>query len=166
MIASLGAGTALYAAEVQPEFENVKDFTDFSISGLSEEKTLRIFQAELDDALPQFAEKHLRGGERLVIRFTDVDMAGDIQPWRNSTNADIRYVEAIYPPRLKFRYQLTDSEGAVVDEGEDSISDMAFQMSTAAVFRGRFQHFAYELELLESWMRKTFGKRGSESEDN
>lgn len=149
------------AGTITAEYADVDDFTDFSVYGLSEERTLKIFQTELKDVLPSLAEKYLSEGETLVIRFTDIDMAGDIQPWRNTYNADIRYIEAVYPPRLKFTYTLTDSEGTVLEEGEESVSDLAFQMDTAASFRANSENFYYETDLLRDWMRKTFRDRAS-----
>lgn len=145
----------LAAGGITAEFENVGDYTDFSISGMSEEKTLTIFQAELERELETFAKRYLKEGQALLLVFTDIDMAGDIQPWRNRHNADIRYVEGIYPPRLKFRYTLSDEEDTILAEGEESISDLAFQMSTTAAMRSGFQQFYYEIELLGNWIRKT-----------
>jgi hypothetical protein len=140
------------------EFEGVEDYTDFSVSGMSEEKTLPIFKGEMEDTLERMARKYLAEGRTLSLVFTDIDMAGDIQPWRNRHNADIRYVEPIYPPRLKFRFTLKDAEGSVIAEGEESISDLSFQMSSTAAMRSAFNQFHYESELLESWFRSTFRK--------
>lgn len=151
------------AGSIEAEFGDLDDFTDFSVNGLSEEKTLTIFQAELEPKLESLAKKYLAEEETLIIRFTDIDMAGDIQPWRNTYNADIRYVEAVYPPRLKFTYTLKDAKGAVLEEGEDSISDLAFQMDATASFRASSENFYYETDLLRDWMRKTFRNRSSKS---
>jgi hypothetical protein len=145
------------------EFENVEAFTDFSVSGMTEEKTLNIFEPELERELERIGDKYLAEGETLVITFTDIDMAGDIQPWRNRTNSDIRYVEPVYPPRLKFKYVLTDAEGNVLKEGEASESDLAFQMNIGASVKGNSMNFYYELELLSDWARNTLGKRDSDS---
>ena len=101
---------SLQAAQIDTEYKDVDDYTDFSVNGLSEEKTLGIFESELEDELDRFAKKYLPEGYTLSITFTDIDMAGDIQPWRNRHNADIRYVERIYPPRLAFTYVLKDTE--------------------------------------------------------
>lgn len=144
------------AGTMQAEFENFEDFTDFSVYGLSETKTLRIFKAELEPVLEELAEKYLAEEETLNILFTDIDMAGDIQPWRNTSNADIRYIEAVYPPRLKFSYSLQNADGETIMEGEESISDLGFQMNTIAPIRNRYMHFFYETTLLKDWMRKTF----------
>lgn len=150
-------------ATATAEFENPEEFTDFSVSGMTEQKSLKVFQDELEPALERIAEKYLSDGETLVITFTDIDMAGDIQPWRNRNNADIRYIEAIYPPRLKFTYVLTDADGNVVKEGDTSESDLAFQMNVAANVRGQHMSFFYELELLNDWARKELGRRDSDS---
>jgi hypothetical protein len=166
--------TSLFAAFLLPvfasagtmtaEFEDVDNFTDFSVNGLSEERTLKMFKTELDKELEFLGGKYLAEGETLVIRFTDIDMGGDIQPWRNRYNADIRYVEAVYPPRLKFTYSLKNAEGEILDEGEVSISDLSFQMNATASFRVNSETFYYETTLLRDWMRKTFRKTSSESE--
>lgn len=165
IILSLAVPALSIAGTIQTEFTDFEEFTDFSVYGLNEEKTLRIFKAELEPFLKDMGEKYLGENEAMVITFTDIDMAGDIQPWRNTTNADIRYVEAVYPPRLKFAYEVTDADGEVVMEGEESISDLAYQMNAIAVIRNRYEHFFYETELLEGWMRKTFRDRdkGSDS---
>lgn len=154
------------AGTITAEYPDVTEFTDFSLSGLSEEKTLKIFQAELEPVLEKLAKKYLAEDESLVIRFTDIDMAGDIQPWRNRHNADIRYVEAIYPPRLKFTYVRTGQDGVVLDEGEASLSDLAFQMNATASIRAHNENFFFETTLLEDWMRKTARQAKSEQPKN
>lgn len=153
---ALGSASTVFGQEIKASFENVKDYRDFSVSGLSEEKSLKIFKAELADVLPRLERRFLTEGLTLHITFTDIDMAGDIQPWRNLHNADIRYVERIYPPRLKFTYQLKDDEGEVLREGQESISDLAFQMNATAAVRADSETFFYETTLLEDWVRKTF----------
>lgn len=143
------------AGQIDAEFTDVDRYTDFSVNGLSEEKTLSIFKAELKSELERLAKKYLKEGQVLTLNFTDIDMAGDIQPWRNRYNADIRYVEDIYRPRLEFTYSLADAEGNVLDEGEADVVDLAFMMNTLATFRAHHMSFFYELDLLSNWMRKT-----------
>lgn len=157
--ASLCLIGSLSAQELVTEYENFEKYSDFSVYGHSEARTLKIFKAEVEDEKSRIMGEHLKEGETLTITFTDIDMAGDIQPWRNTHNADIRYVEDIYPPRLKFRYVLTDAEGETLMEGEESISDLAYQMNALAPMRTRYSHFFYELELLRNWTRKTFRDR-------
>lgn len=147
-----------FSAVIEPEFEDMENFTDFSVYGMNEERTLRIFLGEMESQFERWAKRYLKEGEKLVLTFTDIDMAGDIQPWRNRVSADIRYVESIYPPRLRFRYAHVAADGEILREGEEHLTDMAFQMNTGAVIRGRYEHFFYESELLDRWMRKTLRK--------
>jgi hypothetical protein len=147
------------AGTIELTFAPVEDFRDFSISGLSEESTLPLFEAELSEELESVATKYLAQGEKLVIYFTNIDMAGDIQPWRNRHNADIRYVENIYPPRLSFTYQLLDAEGKILSSGEETISDLSFMMNVLAPIRSGHQNFFYESTLLRDWIRKTYRDR-------
>ncbi|MEX0325142.1 MAG: DUF3016 domain-containing protein [Puniceicoccaceae bacterium] len=146
------------AGQILAEFEDVDNFTDFSVSGLSEEKTLSIFESELEDELARFARKYIPEGQTLHILFTDIDMAGDIQPWRNRHNADIRYIERVYPPRLAFTYKLVDAEENVLAEGEESIADLAFDYNVVAPMKTISMSFFYETNLLGDWIRLTMRK--------
>ena len=149
----------LSAQQIIAEFQEIDNFTDFSVYGLSEERTLKIFETEFEDEMKRAAEKYLNKGETLTITFTDIDMAGDIQPWRNRHNADIRYIEDVYPPRMEFSFVLKNEEGEVLMEGEDKISDLSYQMNSLAPMRTQYLHFFYETELLKKWARKTLKKR-------
>lgn len=150
---------ALSAGTVAFTFAPVEDFRDFSVSGLSEARTLPLFEAELAQDLEASALKYLAPGEKLVIHFTNIDMAGDIQPWRNRHNADIRYVENIYPPRLAFTYELLDQEGHVLSSGEEALTDLSFMMNVLAPIQAGHKNFFYESTLLRDWIRKTYRDR-------
>lgn len=141
------------AEAIKIEFADVDNLTDFSISGMSEKKTLGIFQAELEDEAEDLTNRYLSQGETLEMTITDFDMAGDIQPWRNRYNADIRYIEPVYPPRIEFTYVLRDAEGNVLSEGQESISDLAYQTGSVTSWRARSMSFFYEFELIKSWLR-------------
>lgn len=147
---------ALNAGEITVEFEEVDKYTDFSVSGLSEEKTLGIFESELERELKVLSKRYIIGDYKLHIIFKDIDMAGDIQPWRNRYNADIRYIETVYPPRMELAYTLTDSEGNIVQQGEETIADISFDFNILAPLRTQTMSFYYEINMLEDWMRKNF----------
>jgi hypothetical protein len=147
---------SLQAAQITVDFEGVEDYTDFSISGMTELKTLPLLQGELEGDLESWAKKYLKDDQSLHITITDIDMAGDIQPWRNRYNADIRYIEQIYVPRMKVRYALKDGAGKVLAEGEDTFADLSFQTNTLAPMRTNWENFFYERTLLGDWIRRTF----------
>ena len=151
------------AGTINVEFQEVDKYTDFSVSGLSEEKTLGIFESELEGELKRFSERYIVGDYTLLIVFKDIDMAGDIQPWRNRHSADIRYIERVYPPRMELAYTLTDADGKVVAEGEETIADIAFDFNILAPIRSQSMSFFYEINMLEDWIRKTFRSLKSEA---
>ncbi len=150
------AAGSLVAGEITVEFKEVDKYTDFSVSGLSEEKTQGIFESELERELKIFSERYIGENQKLHIVFEDIDMAGDIQPWRNRHNADIRYIERVYPPRMELAYTLTDADGTVLLEGEETIADISFDFNILAPIRTQSMSFFYEINMLEDWIRKTF----------
>lgn len=148
-------------ATYEATFADPETFSDFSVSGMSEAKTLKVFERELQDFFADLGDKYVPEDQTLSITFHDIDMAGDIQPWRNIHNSDIRYVEAIYPPRLEISYVLKDADGEVISEGRESLSDLAYQMNVAASIRNRYENFFYETTLLKDWIRKSFKPQSS-----
>jgi hypothetical protein len=151
-LCAMGASLTTSATSLNMSFDEADSFTDFTFQSMSEERTASIFAKDVERALQSSVEKYLPEETALNIRFTDVDLAGDVQPWRNRNNADIRYVENIYPPRLKFTYQLLAADGSVLREGEENLSDLAFMMRAA--FNIHRNNFYYETELLKDWLRE------------
>ncbi|MCC5805338.1 MAG: DUF3016 domain-containing protein [Opitutales bacterium] len=139
------------AASLEVSFVDPKSFRDFSVNGMSEERTQPVFERELARNLAPRLES-LLGDRTLVIEFTDIDMAGDIQPWRNRHNQDIRYVEHIYPPRLEFNYTVKVAEGEVILEGSENLRDMSFMYRVRSPRMS--DTFFYETELLRDWVRR------------
>jgi hypothetical protein len=144
-----------FADSAQPAIRqsliDVDSFRDFSVSGMSPERSAEVWNAEF----ARFADHNaalIPQGLILHLEFTDIDMAGDIQPWRNRNNADIRYVENIYPPRLVFRYSLVNAEGAVVASGEATLRNLAFLFGARPI--RQYDTFHYELEMLRDWLRR------------
>ena len=131
---------------------DVNNYRDFSVSGMSEERTKGLFQSEFKRFARTEANRSIPEGYRVHLEFTDIDMAGDIQPWRNRNHSDLRYIEAIYPPLLEFNYTVTDADGEVVMEGEKRLRDINYLFSPNMRFRS-FTSFRYELSMLSDWMR-------------
>jgi hypothetical protein len=116
------------------------------------------------DYLPQFQEhlvkeatRLLAPGQHLAITVTDIDLAGDFEPWRGPQFSDVRIVKDIYIPRIKLTFKLTDAAGAVVKEGERNLSDMAFQMRMTNGFAS--DPLRYEKQMLTDWLRDEFPKK-------
>jgi hypothetical protein len=92
----------------------------------------------------------LPAGDRLAVTFTDIDLAGDFEPWRGAQWDQVRIVKSIYPPGFKFRYQVTDSAGRTLRSGTEDLRDLAFELRLTL---DTSDPLHYEKDLLSEWMR-------------
>ncbi|HRE80261.1 MAG TPA: DUF3016 domain-containing protein [Opitutaceae bacterium] len=155
---SLAGSAALFAADkqtsssrVEVTFTEPEKFTDVKDSSFGSDKGRDATLEEFRDFITKRAEKLLPDGQKLSVNFTDIDLAGDYEPWRGPRGDDIRIVKDIYPPRLKFSYKITDAAGAVIKEEKKEISDLSFQMRLTI---DRQDPLRYEKDLLSDWMKK------------
>jgi hypothetical protein len=107
----------------------------------------------LKEHLERRASRAIGEGQKLVVKITDVDLAGEVEPWRGPRLQDVRIVKEIYPPRIDLSFQLLDSAGAVVKEGTRHLTDMSFLMNVSPI---RKDARIYEENLLDDWIRAEF----------
>lgn len=155
-LVSLARATSPAPADVRAEvlFLEPEKFTDVKDSSMGGDVRRTTYLDQIRDHLIQQARYFVPVGSRLQVTFTDIDMAGDFEPWRGPQFDDIRIVKDLYPPRLVFSFRLTDSEGNVVKEGRRDLRDMAFMMKiTMATQSDTLRH---EKALLDDWLRAEF----------
>jgi hypothetical protein len=149
------AGDPHAPARIEVTFANPEDFTDAGDgmrgSGFGRDENLD----QLREYLTRRARTYLDNGLTLQITVTDVDLAGEVEPWRANGGHDVRIVRDVYPPRIELRFQLVDASGAVVKEGQRSLPGMGF-MLTHRPFETEARH--YEFDLLDTWLRNEFGR--------
>lgn len=134
------------------EFIDPESFTDARLSHEPVEEGRPVVLRQLREAVESLAEKHLQPGEFLVVRFTDVDMAGTFQPWAGINIIDQRVVSRSHPPRVVFEFALHDPEGRIIAEGTERLWDPDFlQGRSSADGRGAVY---YETEMLRDWFRR------------
>jgi len=163
LVALFVSATALFAApsaaqknQVDVIYDHPENFTDVKDSQMGSEKGRDSYLALLKEHLQDRAPRHLAEGQKLTLTFTNIDMAGDFEPWRGMDFNDVRIVKEIYPPRMNFTYKLTDATGAVVKQGEEKLIDMSFQMSSSPIHAN--DSLRYEKAMLDSWLRDNFPK--------
>ena len=133
-------------------FEPTK-FTDVKDSfGGDHERTTYLEQ--IREHIFQQVRHYVPEGHKLAVTITDIDMAGDFEPWRGFRWDDIRVVKDIYPPRIDLAFQLTDAQGNVVKEGKRSLRDLAFMMKLSGVSQN--DAVRHEKALLDDWLRAEF----------
>ncbi|MEO0445274.1 MAG: DUF3016 domain-containing protein [Verrucomicrobiota bacterium] len=151
LLAALSIPASVSAA-IQTDYVDISSFRDFSLSGGNESRAQRAFDAELKR---QSRLNRLIGvGRTLKLTFLDIDMAGAIEPWRFRSASHVRIIKDVYPPRLRFTYELRSASGNILASGEETLRDVSFQRYASV---GRTASpFYYEMKLLEKWARKKF----------
>ena len=147
-----GAETRTIARAEVLFFEPQK-FTDVKDSSMGDSERTTYLEQIRDHLLEQ-AKYYVPEGHKLAVTFTDIDMAGDFEPWRGPRWDDVRIVKDIYPPRMTLTFRLTDAEGKVVKEGKRDLKDLAFMMKISMTFRD--DSVRHEKALLDDWLRAEF----------
>lgn len=162
-IAAVGAIGTLPAAEAPAEqarvlvaFDNPEKFTDVGDGYMSTDKGREANLEAIRDHLEKTAVRHLPEGQRLAVTITDIDLAGDFEPWHKPGAEDVRIIKDIYPPRVDLEFKVTDATGAVVKEGKRQLRDLSFMMKLNI---RRDDMHRYEKELLNDWMRSDLGPK-------
>ena len=159
-LAFLGAGAAHGFDPTKPlpktevVFFEPEKFTDVrDSSGGESESGRKALLDELRTYLVKAANRLLTPGQVLKITVTDLDLAGEFEPWRGFS-PDVRVVRDIYPPRIKFAFRLTDAAGEILAQGDRDLHDMDFMMKLSI---NRDDARRFEKALLDDWLRKEFG---------
>jgi Protein of unknown function (DUF3016) len=139
-------------ARTEVIFEKPETFTDVKDGDFGTDKGRDGILAEIRSFIVDRAEKALPAGQKLVVTFTDIDLAGDYEPWRGPQVSDVRIVKSIYAPRFKFSFKVTDAAGKTVKEGNEDIRDLAFDMRLTL---DRQDPLRFEKDILKDWISST-----------
>ena len=158
-VLALSAACALRAADTPRGatrtdviFDHPENFTDVKDSDFPTDKGRDEILSRIRSYLVYRTASLVPEGDRLTVKFTDIDLAGDYEPWRGPQWSDVRVIKAIYPPTLKFSYSVTDASGRVVKQGTEDIRDMNFQ---TRVTIDSTDTLRYEKDILDEWARST-----------
>lgn len=150
---AFAANAGAPAATVDVTFVAPEKFTDAKEDSFDTEKGRDAILDQLKQHLVTQGARFLAPNQRLEIKVTEVDLAGDFEPWRGANFQDIRVVKDIYPPRMKLEFRLVDADGKAVSEGKRELSNPAFLMSVVMPTNDPLR---YDKELLDNWLRREF----------
>lgn len=151
MLAACLSASAAGAVEV--DFIDSKEFTDFSDSDRVVVSTQKAYISELTAFMEERLDNMIAPGHTLQVVITDVDMAGEFEPWRRGGFDDTRVVKDLYPPRIDLSFRLVDEAGNTVREGDRKLRDLGFMYAARPLDSDPLRH---EKKLLASWIRKEF----------
>jgi hypothetical protein len=137
------------SAEISVSYTAPEKFRDREFR---RESTRRSALAEFDREFARLAARYLPKGLDLRIEVLDIDLAGDFEPWRFGFH-DVRILRDTTPPRIRFRYRLSES-GVTLRQEEVRLSDMHYLYRARSRYSS--ERFGHDKQLLEDWFRKTF----------
>jgi hypothetical protein len=149
-----GAQPSDVQSTVEVNFFEPNKFTDVKDRYSTQDEANEYYLRQLKEHIERTASRRLAPGQRLVVAITDIDMAGDFEPWRSPQMQDVRIVKDIYPPRIDLAYQLVDATGAVISEGKRELRDLSFNMKVSSVPTS--DPLRHEKALLDDWLRRDF----------
>lgn len=103
------------------------------------------------------AAPRLEAGQTLDVTLTNIDRAGDYEPWRGPWYQHIRFMRDIYPPRMTLDFTLRDASGRVMAQGERKLSDIGFTLRGSAIDSDPLR---YEKRMIDDWLRREFRDAG------
>ena len=154
--AAFAADQPVAAAEgpVTVTFESPEKYPDFTMSYPERDNRQDYLMTELRAHIAHQARSLLQPGQRLEVRFLEVDLAGDFEPGRHGPGSDhIRYLKEIYPPSMTLEFRLLDSNGSVISEGRRELKELGYLSVTRLPNRDSLR---YDKALLTDWMRREF----------
>jgi hypothetical protein len=156
LLLALGAGNALAANNIRIDFVHPERFSDFRIQDRNGIASAALFRDEVSSFLsPKVARRF--PGATLTLKFTDIDLAGRLEPWRISRfphNIGVRFDRNMERPlRLYFDYTLTDPSGHVLANGPAALVDADYLHRYFYVSNEQKSDILfYEKATLERWL--------------
>lgn len=129
-------------------------FSELRHSGNRSEARRGDWVRQLAEYLREEAAPRLAPGQRLSVTLTDVERAGDYEPWRGIDADRVRFMRDIYPPRIALDFTLTGADGQVLAQGTRKLSDTAYLQRGSRL--GDSDPLRYEKRLLDDWLRREF----------
>ncbi len=138
------------AASVEVNWNDPDSYSDIRHASSDTKKSFRerVF-SQLEGHISKLA-KALPEDQKLIMDFTNVDLAGNVGPVR--TTDTVRVVQGHrYPARLAFDYTLKDTPGNVIRQGSEHLTS-----SIGITRTTKTEAFGIEKKMLTNWFKKTF----------
>lgn len=142
-------------AAVTVEYVHPEKFTDIGQGFHGGEATRAAYLEALNRHLRERAGRMLGASQDLQVRITDVDMAGEFEPWHGA-GAEIRIVRNVYPSRIDLDFRLADAGGMVVKKGERHLRGNGIGADTTLYGSDPLRH---EKALIDDWLEREFASR-------
>jgi hypothetical protein len=152
---SPGAMLAADAAKSEPEnvtvvFDHPEQFSDVKDAFIPTEKGRDVILADIRKFIVDRANSFLKKGQKLEVKFTDIDLAGDFRPELGPSFNGIRILKDLYSPKMELEFRLTGADGKVLVEGKRKLTDQAYLQRLVPP---NHDPLCYDKDLLSDWLR-------------
>ncbi len=140
------------AGEAVMIWKSPEKFTDIRPGNSSQRSYSKAIERTFSNELSKMAA-NLPAGYTLEMAFTDIDLAGEVDPVDLPGTHQLRLLKDVYFPALRFDYRVLDAGGMAVAENKDvRIKDMGYLMGPKQSHSS--DDFYYETRLLKQWFSK------------
>lgn len=153
LLLPIGGLAAEASGPVSVEFVNPDKFADVRDRMFPSKPEDNRHLNGLRKHMEKSAARYLANGETLLIRFVDIDLAGELLPQTNPSMLDVRTVTGTYPPRAKLNYELRNAQGSVIRSGDANLRDLGFDGHNGGMSSDPLR---FEKRMLDKWLRKEF----------
>lgn len=154
VLGSITAQAATPPANVHVHYNDPQQFTEarhsFGVHRLRADDYLKPLKASIAER----ASRILASGQRMDIEVTNVDLAGEYEPWRGPQLNNVRIVKDIYPARIDLNFMLYGADGEVLRQGSRKLRSPAFLRTRP----GDQSSLRYEKALIDLWLRRGTNK--------
>jgi hypothetical protein len=156
VLALVPFGVSAQDDRVTVDLANPQQFTDFKTSCVNRSVDVKALAAQLERFVKTTAARLLPAGQRMEITVTNIDMAGDIEVWRNPFLCDLRTMKGIYPPRIDLTFRIRDADGKEILTGTRQLVDVNYLDRATPSGIDQLRHEKY---LLADWLQRELGAR-------
>ncbi len=141
-------------AKVELRFIDPLTYTDGTLRDFNSGKSREETYNALHKVFERLAERHLDDDQTLVIVLTELDLAGEFEPWRTNLR-DVRFMRNVTWPSMEFTYAVYE-HGDTVMSGTANLRDMNYLRGSRRYSGGK--RMDYERRMLSEWFSETFSK--------
>lgn len=145
------------AGTVEVTFVAPEKFADVKDDYMETEKGRDALLDQLKNHLVSTGGRYVKPDQRLEIKVTEVDLAGDFEPWRGPQFQDVRIVKDLYPPHVTLEFRLIGSDGKVISEGKRDLRNLGYLMTSSPFPLS--DPLRHDKEMLTNWLRQEFKRQ-------
>ena len=151
--AAWAADAAKPVARVAITFVSPENFSDVKSDSMATDRDRDYLLDTIKSYMEKRAGLYLATGQSLEIKVTDVDLAGDFEPWRGPGLDHVRILKDIYPPRMELEFRLASADGKTISEGKRRLQNLGYLMTSPLPTNDPLR---YDKEMIDDWMRQEF----------